>query len=76
MIVRSQSGTWAGLQSSVAGGDVRLHAKNGAKTGFPCLLLKLPCGVHVAVVSDREGRLLEFGGASDEIIKPVGTIEQ
>ena len=76
MVVRSQSGTWAGLQSSVPGGDVRFHADYGAKTRFPCLLLKLPGGVHVAMVGDREGRLLEFCGTPDEIIDPVGAIEQ
>ena len=76
VIVGSQPGTWAGLQSSVTCGDVRFHADNGAETRFPCLLLKLPRGVHVAVVRDREGRLLEFRGASDEIIDAVRAIEQ
>ena len=73
---RSQAGTGAGLQSSITGGDIGFHPDDGAKAGLPCLFLELPRGVHVAVISDRQRRLLQLLGSPDQIIDAVGAVEE
>ena len=66
----------AGLEAAVAGGDVRLHADDRLESGLLRLLLELPRGVDVAVIGDRQRRLLELLGATDQVIDPVGTVEK
>ena len=48
----------------------------GLEAGLACLLLELPGGVHVAVIGDRQRRLLELLRAPDQVIDAVRAVEE
>ena len=76
MVVRLGAGRGASALAPVAGRDVRLHADDRLELRLSRLLLELPGGVQVAVIGDRQGGLLELLGAPDQVIDPVGAVEE
>ena len=62
--------------SSVARRDVSFHADDRLQARLLRLFLELPSPVKVTVISDGEGRLLEFQRLRYEIIDPVCAVEK
>ena len=62
--------------ASVAGSNVCFHADDGLETRFFGLFLELPRAVKVTVICYGESRLLEFERSTDEIVDPVGAVEE
>ena len=61
---------------AVAHGNVRLHPDDRFDAGLASLLLELPGGMEVTVIGNGEGGLLEFQGTPDQVVNPVGAVEQ
>src|SRR5665213_2371036 len=76
MVVRLRTWGRTCLRSPIAGRNVRLHPDDRLDPGFFCLLLKLPCGMQIPVIRDRQRRLLEFEGPVDQVIDAVCAVEE
>ncbi len=61
---------------AVSGGDVGFHAYDRLEPRLCSLFLELPGPVQVTVISDGERGLLQFLRSPDQIIDPVGSIEE
>jgi len=59
-----------------AGRHVGFHAEDGLDLRFLRLLLEFPRGVHVTVVGNGQRGLFQLEGAPDEIVDPVGPVEE
>src|SRR5262245_8779476 len=64
------------FRASVGRGDVRLHADDGFDAGLLRLLLKLPGGVEITMISDCQPGLLELLRPPDQIVDPVRAVEE
>src|SRR5688572_20460111 len=76
MVVRLGARRRPAPVAPVSGGDVRLHPDDRLDVALLRLLLELPGGVQISVIGDRERRLLELGSALDELLDPVGAVEE
>jgi hypothetical protein len=56
--------------------DVCFHTDDRLQSGLPRLLLEFPRAVEISMIGDREGRLLELEGPGDQVVDPVGAVEQ
>src|SRR5689334_6735859 len=64
------------FRSAVGRGDVGLHADDRFDAGLFRLLLKLPGGVEITMVGDRQPGLLELLRPPDQVIDPVRAVEE
>src|SRR6185437_10538125 len=71
-------GAWARTRAfpSIARCHVRFHADDRSQLGFLGLFLELERRVEIAVVGDGERGLLEFQRPRDEVVDPIGAVEQ
>ncbi len=76
MVVRLDPGRRPLARAPIAWRDVRLHADNGLELRLLRLFLELPRGVHVTVIRNRERWLLELQSPLDQVIDPVGAVEE
>ena len=70
------SAVCARSRSPIAGGDVCLHSDDRLELRFAGLLLKLPGGVQITVIGNRQGGLLELLGPPDQVFDPVCAVEE
>ncbi len=76
MEVRLDAGRGPLSEAAVAGRDVRFHPDDRLELGLLRLFLELPGRVHVTVICDRERGLLELQSPLDQVIDPVGAVEE
>jgi hypothetical protein len=63
-------------RASIPRRDIGFHADYGLNARFLGFFLELPRAVEVTVVGNGEGWLLELERPCDQVIDPVGAVEE
>jgi hypothetical protein len=74
--IRFDVGSRPSALATVSRGHVGLHPDDRAEAGLPGLILELPRRVKIPVVSNRQRRLFELEGASDQVTDAVRPIQE
>ena len=62
--------------ASITRRDIGFHADYRLNACFLCFFLELPRRMKVTVVGNGEGGLFEFERPCDQVIDPVGAVEE